>query len=182
MPEGFFPPSPRWFWAWWGSPWCFCPKKLRACAGDAAAAAGYFSNWYLIFNNESYFESLGRPSLLASSLVARRGGAVLPRVATCRIGALLVRWRRSFSVAAVLILAAASSLLMALLYHQGADPSRIYYGSDTRAAGLLIGAALAFVRLPGRPIVHRSAHRGQRSLSAQSRLAVRARLVLHLAR
>jgi hypothetical protein len=32
---------------------------------------------------------------------------------------------------------------MAWLYQPDADPSRVYYGTDTRASGLLIGAALA---------------------------------------
>jgi hypothetical protein len=32
---------------------------------------------------------------------------------------------------------------MALLFHAGSDPSRVYYGTDTRAQGLLVGAALA---------------------------------------
>jgi hypothetical protein len=39
----------------------------------------------------------------------------------------------------------ASTLLMWTLYTPGADPTRVYYGTDTRAAGLLVGAALAFV-------------------------------------
>ena len=34
---------------------------------------------------------------------------------------------------------------MALLYQPGYDPTRVYDGTDTRAFGLLIGAALAFV-------------------------------------
>jgi hypothetical protein len=34
---------------------------------------------------------------------------------------------------------------MAILYHPSLDPSRIYYGTDTRAGGLLFGAALAMV-------------------------------------
>ena len=34
---------------------------------------------------------------------------------------------------------------MAAMYHPGADASRLYYGTDTRAAGLLCGAALAFI-------------------------------------
>jgi hypothetical protein len=33
---------------------------------------------------------------------------------------------------------------------QGGDPSRLYYGTDTRAAGLLVGAALALVWVPDR--------------------------------
>ena len=34
---------------------------------------------------------------------------------------------------------------MVLLYNPGIDPSRVYYGTDTRAMELLIGAALACV-------------------------------------
>ena len=50
--------------------------------------------------------------------------------------------------------APASALAMALLYHPGVDPSRVYYGTDTRAFDLLVGAALAFVcrgEAPARP-------------------------------
>jgi hypothetical protein len=46
--------------------------------------------------------------------------------------------------------AAGSAALMARLYHPGADPSRVYYGTDTRAAGLLAGAALALAWAPWR--------------------------------
>jgi hypothetical protein len=34
---------------------------------------------------------------------------------------------------------------MAVLYNPGIDPSRVYYGTDTRAVELLVGAALAMV-------------------------------------
>jgi peptidoglycan/LPS O-acetylase OafA/YrhL len=44
-----------------------------------------------------------------------------------------------------LILALLSALEMGLLYHPSFDPSRIYDGTDTRAFGLLFGAALAMV-------------------------------------
>ena len=44
----------------------------------------------------------------------------------------------------------ASAALMAALYRSGEDPSRVYYGTDTRAAGLLLGAALAFPWTPYR--------------------------------
>jgi hypothetical protein len=50
----------------------------------------------------------------------------------------------------VLLGAVASTLLMAALYHPGLDASRVYYGTDTRAGGLLFGAALAFVWGPNR--------------------------------
>jgi hypothetical protein len=39
--------------------------------------------------------------------------------------------------------AVASALLMALLYTPGADPSLVYYGTDTHATALLVGSAIA---------------------------------------
>src|SRR5580698_8391355 len=59
-----------------------------------------------------------------------------------------------------LVLAAASGIEMALLFHPGYDPTRVYEGTDTRAFGLLIGAAVAMV-YPTR--------RGARTLSAGAR-------------
>jgi hypothetical protein len=44
-----------------------------------------------------------------------------------------------------LALAVVSAILMAALYHPATDPSRIYYGTDTRAQELLIGAVLAML-------------------------------------
>ena len=47
--------------------------------------------------------------------------------------------------AATLLAALASAVAMAALYHPSLDPSRAYYGTDTRACELLAGAALAMV-------------------------------------
>ncbi len=41
-------------------------------------------------------------------------------------------------------LAIGSAVLMAVFF-DSADPSRVYYGTDTRAQALLLGAALAFL-------------------------------------
>jgi peptidoglycan/LPS O-acetylase OafA/YrhL/lysophospholipase L1-like esterase len=46
---------------------------------------------------------------------------------------------------AATVLAAASALEMAALYHPSFDPSRVYDGTDTRAFALLLGAALAML-------------------------------------
>ena len=44
---------------------------------------------------------------------------------------------------------------MAVLFHPGSDPSRVYYGTDTRLFDLMAGATLAFLaaarRQPGAP-------------------------------
>ena len=44
--------------------------------------------------------------------------------------------------------AALSSIWMSILFEPGIDPSRAYYGTDTRASGLLMGAALALLWRP----------------------------------
>jgi peptidoglycan/LPS O-acetylase OafA/YrhL len=55
---------------------------------------------------------------------------------------LLAETRRARACAAW-VGAAASALLMAILYTPGADPSRVYYGTDTHATALLVGSAIA---------------------------------------
>ena len=41
-------------------------------------------------------------------------------------------------------LALASAVEAMILFHGGAGANRVYYGTDTRAVGLLTGASLAF--------------------------------------
>jgi peptidoglycan/LPS O-acetylase OafA/YrhL len=127
----------------------FLRDEVATLRGDGAAALTYVTNWYLIFNERSYFEAMGRPSLLQhlwSLAVEEQFYLVWPPV----LALMLRYWRRGVILAVVLAGAATSSLLMALLYNPEADPSRVYYGTDTRATGLLIGAALAFVWSPWR--------------------------------
>ena len=50
-----------------------------------------------------------------------------------------------FALGLTVASAAASALGMAMQYAPDADPSRIYFGTDTRASGILIGEALAFL-------------------------------------
>lgn len=62
--------------------------------------------------------------------------------------ALLAVWgaRKRLHIALVSLLAAlASAIAMALIYDPEADPTRVYYGTDTHAFGLLIGAVLAML-------------------------------------
>jgi Acyltransferase family len=42
----------------------FLPDEVARLRADAIAAFGYVTNWYLAFGHQSYFETVGRPSLL----------------------------------------------------------------------------------------------------------------------
>jgi peptidoglycan/LPS O-acetylase OafA/YrhL len=126
----------------------FLPDEVASLRGDALAGFGYFSNWFLIVDDQSYFESLGRPSLLRhlwSLAVEEQFYIAWPLVML-----LLGRMWRWGAFSLIVIAAAASTALMAYLYDPLGDPSRIYYGTDTRVAGLLIGAALAYLWESGR--------------------------------
>jgi peptidoglycan/LPS O-acetylase OafA/YrhL len=130
----------------------FLPGEVAGLRGDVLAAFGYVTNWYLIYGQESYFEAVGRPSLLQhlwSLAVEEQFYLIWPPILALGlcIGATRLRGRRVLTV--VLFGAVASAVTMALLHVPGADPSRIYYGTDTRATGLLCGAALAFLWSPG---------------------------------
>jgi peptidoglycan/LPS O-acetylase OafA/YrhL len=130
----------------------YLPGEVAGLRGDVLAAFGYVTNWYLIFGQESYFEAVGRPSLLQhlwSLAVEEQFYLIWPPILVLGlwIGATRLRPRRVLRVA--LFGALASAVAMALLYTPGVDPSRIYYGTDTRATGLLCGAALAFLWSPG---------------------------------
>jgi peptidoglycan/LPS O-acetylase OafA/YrhL len=130
----------------------FLPGEVAGLRGDALSAFGYVTNWYLIFGNESYFEAMGRPSLLRhlwSLAVEEQFYLLWPPVVAVGISLGARRWRLRRLMFVSLAVAGGSALLMAALYAPDIDPSRIYYGTDTRATGLLFGAALAFVWRPG---------------------------------
>jgi len=118
--------------------------------GDVWAALTYVSNWRLIFQHQSYFQAAGRPPLLQhlwSLAVEEQFYLVWPLV----LGAgLAVRRRASRLTAWILGAAVGSAALMAALYTPGTDPSRVYYGTDTRLGAILLGAALACVWAPWR--------------------------------
>ena len=130
----------------------FNGSQLGQLRGGLAAAALYVSNWWLIFQHTSYFSRFGPPSPLGhlwSLAVEEQFYLVWPWLLwlVMRYAVWWPRRRVRFRLlaAGTLALAAASATVMALLYHPGADPTRIYEGTDTRAFGLLAGAALAMV-------------------------------------
>lgn len=123
----------------------FKPDHLPSMKGDVPAAVLYVSNWWLIFQDVSYFEKFGPPSPfghLWSLAVEEQFYLFWPLLL-----ALGLRYmkRRGPLVVITLLAAAISAVAMAWMYEPGLDPSRVYYGTDTRVFALLIGAALAMV-------------------------------------
>jgi peptidoglycan/LPS O-acetylase OafA/YrhL len=117
--------------------------QLAALRPALMAAATYSSNWYQAVHHVPYFASFGPPPPLQhlwSLAIEEQFYLVWPLI----LGVVLSRVRSRRDRALVAWLGAVgSALIMALLYAPGEDPSRVYYGTDTHATALLIGAALA---------------------------------------
>jgi len=127
------------------------PDLLARLRVDVLAAAGYVTNWYLLIDQQSYFEAAGRPSLLRhlwSLAVEEQFYLIWPVILVAALGVL----RRRGTLILTVLLAAASVAWTAILFDPEGDPSRVYYGTDTRFFGLLIGASLSLV-LAGRGLI-----------------------------
>ncbi|HEU4706002.1 MAG TPA: acyltransferase family protein [Solirubrobacterales bacterium] len=123
----------------------------------------YVNNWEQILANVSYFARFapeGPLNHLWSLSVEEQFYIFWPFLLL--LGVKLVHERplpsgvRPRLAVVTIVLAFVSAIEMAVLYHPSLDPSRIYYGLDTRAAGLLFGCALAMV-WPSRRLSHRIA-------------------------
>jgi peptidoglycan/LPS O-acetylase OafA/YrhL len=124
------------------------PDELRTIRGDALASIAYVANWRFIFSGSSYFAQFQAPSPLRhvwSLAIEEQFYLIWPLIV------MAVLKLRNGSMRALAIVAggmlAGSVLLMTLLYEPGRDPSRVYYGTDTRAQSLLVGALLAMLLL-----------------------------------
>jgi peptidoglycan/LPS O-acetylase OafA/YrhL len=122
------------------------PDQLQQIRGDALATLAYVANWHQIFAGRNYFALFTSPSPLDhtwSLSIEEQFYLLWPLV----IVAVLAWSKRNrnlanLTLATSLALAAVSSVLMVVLY----DPvnfGRSYFGTDTRAAAILFGAALA---------------------------------------
>ena len=119
---------------------------------EVAAAAAYLTNWDLILREISYFEQFERPSQLRhlwSLAVEEQFYALWPLVFFAVLRLAGRRWLARLTWVAALG-ALASLIWMAVLYEPGADPSRVYFGSDARAFTILLGVLLGLHWKPWR--------------------------------
>ncbi|WIK87882.1 acyltransferase family protein [Varibaculum cambriense] len=120
----------------------FAPSLLLKVQSDCLPATLFVSNWFYIFRNVPYFAAAGLPSPLTHLWflgVLAQFYVIWPLIVY-----LLLKVRRAApAITAVMILASAAA--MAIFWMAGEDVTHAYYGLDTRAAELLVGAFLAFI-------------------------------------
>lgn len=150
------------------------PQQWASVRWDGAAALAYVANWRFVFADQSYFESLLGPSPLLHtwSLAVEEQWYLLWPLVMVALTALAARRRRGNALALAIVVGAAvaSAVWMSMLY-VAADPSRAYFGTDTRAQQLLIGAALAWL-VQVRPELTRVAEQTRGAVAILAAVAV----------
>ena len=148
-----------------GPPGSAAQVDLSGLRGDDLATLFYVANWHAIFAHQSYFAQFSAPSPLEhtwSLAIEEQFYLVWPPVLLLILTLARGAWRRVGMIVTV-VGALASAGLMALLYHPAADPTRLYFGTDTRVFDMLAGATMAMVA------------------AARPQPGPRARLALHVA-
>lgn len=113
-------------------------------AGDVLATLGFVQNWRLVSLDDAYFEQIGNPSPLRHAWtlgVEEQFYLLVPALVALLF--MLFRRSRTGRFVVVAALALASAWWTAHLAGSGVDFSRLYYGTDTRAQALLVGAGMA---------------------------------------
>lgn len=124
-----------------GLVWWFVgtPEQLQNLRADMLSSLGYVANWRFLFAGRSYAELFSAPSPLQhfwSLAIEEQFYVFFPliTIVLMRLGG-----RRVYMGA--LAAATAVSIALTLVFNDNFD--RVYYGTDTRAAELLMGALLA---------------------------------------
>ncbi len=108
---------------------------------DVLPSVGFFLNWSYIIRDVSYFDLIGGTSPLLH--LWYMGVDLQFFLAWTLVLVILLKIGKRFARRVAFLLAIASAAWMFWLYVPGADPSRVYYGTDTRAFALLLGSWLA---------------------------------------
>ena len=133
---------------------CLCTALVAMIGGDLAVGIReqflgtffFVNNWTQIATSQTYFAP-NEVQVFAHywSLAVEEQFYLLWPLLMFGAFALSRRQPKRLPIALSLVLAAASAAAMALLFTPGEDPTRVYYGTDTHAFGLLIGALLSLL-------------------------------------
>ena len=123
----------------------FQQDLLNNLRSVVASSLLYYNNWWQIFKGFSYFDRFTTQSPFThiwSLSVEVQNYLIWPFIFII-LEKYVKKRGRIFGI--ILGAAVSSALLMAILYSPGADPTRVYYGTDTRIFSIFIGSALAFI-------------------------------------
>lgn len=118
---------------------------LHGLREEILAAFVYVSNWYYVFQEHSYFTKFSPPSPLQhmwSLAVEEQFYIIWPILMLLALKFVPSKGKLAIFI---LLLSFVSTEAMAFMFTPDEDPSRVYFGTDTRAFSLLLGAALAMV-------------------------------------
>ena len=130
----------------------WAPDTTKKFLTDAPFSIFGGMNWWLVFNQQDYFESSGRPPLLQhtwSLAVEAQFYLLWPLILLL----ILKYFGKKVIPAAALTIAAISGVALMLVSFQldatnSSKVSHIYFGTDTHSIGLFLGAALAVSWIP----------------------------------
>lgn len=124
------------------------PGQLDRFRADALSALFDVANWRAIRSGSDYWATFGTPSPLRhmwTLSVEEQLYVAWPVIALAGLWwGRRRRWGRQAVLVIALGLTAASTVAMAVLVHPG-NTARAYYGTDTRASAVLLGAAAAIL-------------------------------------
>ncbi|MGX7204284.1 acyltransferase family protein [Enterococcus pingfangensis] len=123
----------------------FQRNLLNNLRGNVVSSLLYVNNWWQINHGMSYFDRFSSESPFThiwSLAVETQNYLIWPIVFVLLIK--LVKNKGKIFLG-ILVAALLSAILMAVLYVPGQDPTRVYYGTDTRLFSILLGGALAFI-------------------------------------
>jgi peptidoglycan/LPS O-acetylase OafA/YrhL len=126
------------------------PDQLRVLRGDMFAALGYVANWRFYLSGQSYADLFRAPSPVLhfwSLAIEEQFYVIFPLVVVGTLW-LVRRWtdlRRRQVLGGLLVAGIAASVIASRVLYAHHGSTRAYYGTDTRAAELLVGALLAVI-------------------------------------
>ena len=130
----------------------WAPDTIKRLLVDTPFALTGTINWWLVANEQDYFESIGRPPLLQhtwSLAVEAQFYLIWPLI----LYFILKKFGKKHIPVAALFIAAASGIALLLVSFSldaanASKVSHVYFGTDTHSIGLFLGAALAVSWIP----------------------------------
>ena len=118
---------------------------LNNLRGVVLSSLFYVNNWWQIDNGLSYFDRFANESTfthICSLAVEGQNYLIWPILFVLLM--VFVR-KKNWIFYTIMGGAIASAILMMVLYTPNGDPTRVYYGTDTRLFSIWMGSALAFI-------------------------------------